>query len=462
MALTVYSKTGADSAINAAVSAQVGSGSGGSAVTSVSGRVGAVTLTKNDVNLANVDNTADASKPISTAVQTALNLKAPLASPAFTGTPTAPTPTTSDSSTKIATTAWVKAQNYGTGSGGGTGGATTPGTGRNGLTGWYHADGNGVLPGNSAAANSTALQALVNSIPTAFGGTVLGGKVVFPEGRYHFASQVTIPAGVKLMGSGGSRVGTEGWWDSAGTSFIADTAGMTLLVLNADASGATLSQLGPSIESINFFGQSLGFSARAIYCINVNRWTIRDCGFKWLSTGLEADSTQNSGGDCSWWMVDNCTWVECATGFKVTSGSGAVMGGDAVGCTIAFDIYGYSAPMKMWGTKFDVGDGQTGIRARSYNSMYTNLYFELPGTGTGILVAPDPAVGFSGNDNSFMGCGFLGHVAGSIAMKISSGSNRTRIIAPFFGTNTGNQLQDSGTGTIILGSNSASSLMTEN
>ncbi len=41
---------------------------------------------------------------------------APLASPAFTGTPTAPTPTTSDNSTNVATTAFVKAQGYATGS----------------------------------------------------------------------------------------------------------------------------------------------------------------------------------------------------------------------------------------------------------------------------------------------------------------------------------------------------------
>jgi hypothetical protein len=46
---------------------------------------------------------------------------APTASPAFAGTPTAPTPTTGDSSTKIATTAWVNAQGYGTGSGNVTG-----------------------------------------------------------------------------------------------------------------------------------------------------------------------------------------------------------------------------------------------------------------------------------------------------------------------------------------------------
>jgi hypothetical protein len=45
-------------------------------------------LAKGDVGLGNVDNTADTAKPVSTAQQTALDLKAPLASPAFTGTPT--------------------------------------------------------------------------------------------------------------------------------------------------------------------------------------------------------------------------------------------------------------------------------------------------------------------------------------------------------------------------------------
>ena len=43
-------------------------------------------ITKTDVGLANVDNTTDASKPVSTATQTALDLKAPKADPTFTGT----------------------------------------------------------------------------------------------------------------------------------------------------------------------------------------------------------------------------------------------------------------------------------------------------------------------------------------------------------------------------------------
>jgi hypothetical protein len=43
-------------------------------------------VTKSHVGLGNVDNTTDLNKPISTAMQTALDLKAPIASPTFTGT----------------------------------------------------------------------------------------------------------------------------------------------------------------------------------------------------------------------------------------------------------------------------------------------------------------------------------------------------------------------------------------
>jgi hypothetical protein len=64
-------------------------------------------IVKSDVGLGNVDNTSDANKPISSATQTALNAKAPLASPSLTGTPTAPTATSGTNNTQIATTAYV-------------------------------------------------------------------------------------------------------------------------------------------------------------------------------------------------------------------------------------------------------------------------------------------------------------------------------------------------------------------
>lgn len=50
-------------------------------------------VTKAQVGLGNNDNTSDANKPVSTAQQTALNLKANLASPTFTGTPVIPSNT---------------------------------------------------------------------------------------------------------------------------------------------------------------------------------------------------------------------------------------------------------------------------------------------------------------------------------------------------------------------------------
>lgn len=65
-------------------------------------------VTKADVGLGNVDNTSDANKPVSTAQQTALNLKANIASPTFTGTPKAPTAVAGTNTTQLATTAFVK------------------------------------------------------------------------------------------------------------------------------------------------------------------------------------------------------------------------------------------------------------------------------------------------------------------------------------------------------------------
>ena len=67
-------------------------------------------ITKSMISLGNVDNTADSAKPVSTAQQTALDLKANLDSPALTGTPTAPTANVATNTTQIATTAFVRAE----------------------------------------------------------------------------------------------------------------------------------------------------------------------------------------------------------------------------------------------------------------------------------------------------------------------------------------------------------------
>jgi hypothetical protein len=62
------------------------------------------------LGLGNVTNTSDANKPVSTAQQTALDLKADLAGPVFTGAPAAPTAAAGTNTTQLATTAHVYAE----------------------------------------------------------------------------------------------------------------------------------------------------------------------------------------------------------------------------------------------------------------------------------------------------------------------------------------------------------------
>ena len=101
LATKAYADTAEADAITAA---------GTAADTKISTAVAA--LTKSSVGLANVDNTADASKPVSTATQTALDLKAPKAAPTFTGTLTAADVTISGNLTVSGTTTTVNTTNF--------------------------------------------------------------------------------------------------------------------------------------------------------------------------------------------------------------------------------------------------------------------------------------------------------------------------------------------------------------
>jgi hypothetical protein len=118
-------------------------------------------ITKNMIGLPNVDNTSDANKPVSTAAQTALNLKATLASPTLTGTPLAPTATSGTNTTQIATTEFVNAAVTA-----GTPDATTSSTGKLQLAG----DLGGTA--SSPTVPGLALKAPIDN-PT-FSGTVVG------------------------------------------------------------------------------------------------------------------------------------------------------------------------------------------------------------------------------------------------------------------------------------------------
>ena len=118
-------------------------------------------LVKNDVGLGNVDNTSDVNKPVSTAGQTALDLKANLASPTFTGTVTVPTPT---NNTDAATKAYVDST-----------ASTTSGTASTALTN-HEADTTNIhgIADTSILVTTTGSQTLTNKTITSPSGLVKG------------------------------------------------------------------------------------------------------------------------------------------------------------------------------------------------------------------------------------------------------------------------------------------------
>jgi len=106
------SHTHAQADITNLVSDLAGKEAAGTAASAVSAHLAVSnphSVTKAMVGLSNADNTSDANKPVSTATQTALDLKANLASPTLTGTPLSPTAAPGTDTTQIASTAFVKA-----------------------------------------------------------------------------------------------------------------------------------------------------------------------------------------------------------------------------------------------------------------------------------------------------------------------------------------------------------------
>ena len=107
---TAHTSTGSFEAGNWDVLAQQGAAGAGTGDMLGANNLSELTNTsiaRTNIGLGSVNNTSDANKPVSTATQTALNLKANLASPTLTGTPTAPTQSAGDNSTKLSTTAYV-------------------------------------------------------------------------------------------------------------------------------------------------------------------------------------------------------------------------------------------------------------------------------------------------------------------------------------------------------------------
>jgi len=152
------------------------------------GGTGAATAAaaRTNLELGNVDNTSDASKPISSAAQTALDLKAPLASPSFTTPSLGAATATSINSGNLTLTTALSVSNGGTG--------TSSLTANNILLG----DGTNALKLVAPGANGNVLTSNGTTWISAAASTSTTTKPSF-QNKFITTSTYTVPSGVNTL-----------------------------------------------------------------------------------------------------------------------------------------------------------------------------------------------------------------------------------------------------------------------
>jgi hypothetical protein len=235
-------------------------------------------LSKSDVGLGNTDNTSDLSKPISTATQSALDLKAALASPALTGTPTAPTASVGTATTQLATTAFVAGE-IATGA---TPDATSSVKGKVQLTGDL---------GGAAASPTVTATHLSSALPIAQGGTAATtaaaartalGVAIGTDVQAYDADLATL-AGLTAT-TDNFIIGVSSAWASRTPAQARTSLGLGTAALAADS---TLAHLAGA----ETFTGAKTFNAGAFLDKGNQVWNVRSAGFSALGNGIADDST---------------------------------------------------------------------------------------------------------------------------------------------------------------------------
>jgi len=192
-----------------------------------------------------------ATKADAQATTDALNLKSPLASPTFTGDPKAPTPATSDNDTSIATTAFVKAQNYLT--------QVSAGNTYLPLVG-------GTITGNITAGEySYGTNGLTYSHTNPFAGvTVTDTTTISKSGITIFKNGGEDTLSLTNLGVGGSRSGGNPWGISAGGAGGNNEQGLSWSVNPNGVSGD-----GWSLNENGIYGAGWSITPTGVIGINI-------------------------------------------------------------------------------------------------------------------------------------------------------------------------------------------------
>jgi hypothetical protein len=255
------------------------------AVDSVAGKTGVVTLAKADVGLGNVDNTADSAKPVSTAQQTALDLKANIASPVFTGNVTGlgvATGTSFNSITGLSSTTPVVAGTAAVGTGvtaargdhvhpaqtsvtGNAGTATTLQTARTigGVS--FNGSANINLPGVNTAGNQNTTGTAANvtgTVAVANGGTgqtsYTNGQLLIGNTTGNTLTKATLTAGTGITVTNGAGAVTIAATNNGTVTSVGGTGTVNGITLTGTVTSSGNLTLGGTLSNVSLTTQVTG------------------------------------------------------------------------------------------------------------------------------------------------------------------------------------------------------------
>jgi Chaperone of endosialidase len=305
------------------------------------------------------NNTGSAAQPQDLTVAQTMTLlgAAPLNSPNFTGTPTAPTASSSDNSTKIATTAFVKAQSYGSG----TVTSITAGAGLSGGT--ITTSGTISLPTTGVSASTYgSITALPQITVDTYGRITAASNVtITPSNIGAASSSTTISAGTGLSGGGDLSANR--------TLSLASIGAFTILSNNSSGSATPSANSLTSILDANF-----GTTQGSLIYRTGSQWTA-------LSPGISGQllKTNGAGADPSWATVSGAGTV---TSVNASGGS--------TGLTFTGGPITASGTLTLGGT-LGIGAGGTGVTSTPTNGQLligngTNYTLANISSGSGISI----------------------------------------------------------------------------
>jgi hypothetical protein len=394
---------------------------------SVNANTASITANTNSI-AANTTSITANSTDIAT-INTNLALKAPLASPAFTGVPTAPTPATSDNSTKVATTEYVKASITAASAGLSTIGAIS------------------ATPNSRGATISGTTELILTPADASNGGVVTTGAQTFAGAKTfsntaNFLTDITVNG--LTVGKGGGNI-------SSNTAI-----GLGALALNTTGSGSTA--FGNKALSKSTGGTATAFGSSALENLTIGTGNVA-IGY----TALNQTTSQNSNtavGDQA---------MRFSTGSSNTVlGASALLGVSGQTNGINNTAIGALALRNATTAAFNVGVGSNSLNNLTTGNDNTVLgflsgFYAGAGTGTnltnmsqGVLIGSNVRTGSNASTNE-VAIGY--NVVGNGSNTVTIGNNS--ITANYFKGDinlTGNVIGGTWSGTAISAANGGTGL----